>query len=224
MKRNLFKIIGVLVLCILLAGCGEKINKDSPLYKAKENMVSNVDNYDLKMSVTMNTDAGDVSISGDCKEDRKNETSYCKTTTLGVGTETYTDYKNKKTYSRVSDDYGLVNSSWTAADIKDVSTDQWLELNDFIFDVKEEESDGLTKYSGTIDIKKITGLLNRFDMPVDLGSFLSKDVAVEVYVNDKNYIDSMKVDLEVLGISMDAKLEYSNYNSAGNVVIPDNVK
>lgn len=224
MKRNIIKIFGVLLVCILLVGCGEKINTDSPLYKAKENMVKNVDNYDLKMTVTTNTGAGAVSIEGNCKEDRKNETSYCKTTTLGVGTETYTDYKGKKSYSRVVDDYGLVNSTWTAADIEDISTDQWLELNDFIFDVKEEESDGLTKYSGTLNIKKLMGLLGRFDLPVDVGSFLSKDVDVVVYVNDKNYIDSMTVDMEILGISMDVKLEYSNYNNAGTVVIPEEAK
>ena len=48
MKKNIIKLFGVLALCLLLVGCGEKINTDSPLYKAKENMVKNVDNYDLQ--------------------------------------------------------------------------------------------------------------------------------------------------------------------------------
>ena len=45
MKKGYLKILLILMLCIVLSGCGDKVNKDSALYKAKENMVNNVDNY-----------------------------------------------------------------------------------------------------------------------------------------------------------------------------------
>ena len=48
MKKGYLKILLILMLCIVLSGCGDKINKDSALYKAKENMVDNVDNYNMK--------------------------------------------------------------------------------------------------------------------------------------------------------------------------------
>lgn len=222
MKRNYFKILFVLLICILIAGCGDKINKDSALYKAKENMVNNVDNYNMDVKISVITDFGNVEADMYCKEDRDNEITYCKTDLGGLGTEDYTDNKNKYSYSKVYDTYGMTTTNeWTKVKLQDVKTDQWLGLNDYIFDLKEVDSEVGTKYTGVIELKKLLGLLENMDLPIDALSVLNKDIEVEVVISDDNYIDSMKFNINLMGIEMIVDIDYKDYNVAGEIVIPE---
>lgn len=221
MERKYFKVLMVLMLCILLSGCGDKINKDSAIYKAKENMLNNVDNYNMDISITVLTDFGNVDSKMNCTEDRKNEITYCKSSTLGVGTEDYTDSKNKYSYSKVYDDYGMTTSEWTKTKLAEVNTDQWLGLNDYVFDLNEEEVENGTKYSGNIELKKLLGMLENMDLPIDALKILNKDIPVEVVVDNDNYIDSMKFSINLMGIEMMVEIDYKDYNTAGEVVIPE---
>ena len=223
MKRNYFKILLVLFLCLVISGCEEKINKDSAIYKAKENMVENVDNYNMDINISVITDFGNVDVEMECKEDRKNEITYCKSNTLGVGTEDYTDNKNKYSYTKVYDDYGMTTSEWSKVKLQDVKTDQWLGLNDYIFNLTEETIDNGTKYKGTIELKKLLGLLEKFDLPIEALEILNKDIDVEVIVDTDNYIDYMKFNFVLMGIEMEVEIDYKDYNSAGDIVIPEEV-
>lgn len=223
MKKGFFKILLILMLCIVLSGCGDKVNKDSALYKAKENMVDNVDNYNMDINITVVTDFGNVDVDMNCHEDRKNEITYCKSNTLGVGTEDYTDNKNKYSYSKVYDDYGMTVNEWTKTKLQDVKTDQWLGLNDYIFDLKEETVENGTKYTGIIELKKLLGMLENMDLPIDALKILNKDIEVEVVVDNENYIDTMKFNFNLMGIDMIVEIDYNDYNNAGDIVIPEEV-
>lgn len=223
MKR-LFYMLVVFCSLFLITGCGDKINKDSPLYKAKENMVKNLDNYSMDASISLDSIDG-ATVNLQCKEDKKNELSYCKTSALSVGTEEYTDYKNKVSYSKIYDDLGVTtNNGWIKTKISSKEDDdQWLGLNDYIFELEEEKVDNGTKYSGVINLKKVFGLLKQFELPIDFGSFVNKDVDITVIVNNQNYIESMNMSFEVLSIKMNVELKYYNYNNTGSIVIPDEV-
>lgn len=223
MKKGYLKILLILMLCIVLSGCGDKVNKDSALYKAKENMVDNVDNYNMDINITVVTDFGNVDVDMNCHEDRKNEITHCKSNTLGVGTEDYTDNKNKYSYSKVYDDYGMTVNEWTKTKLQDVKTDQWLGLNDYIFDLKEESAPNGTKYTGIIELKKLLGMLENMDLPIDALKILNKDIEVEVVVDNENYIDTMKFNFNLMGIDMIVEIDYNDYNNAGDIVIPEEV-
>ena len=65
--------------------------------------------------------------------------------------------------------------------------------------------------------------LFQFELPIDFGSFVNKDVDITVIVNNQNYIESMNMSFEVLSIKMNVELKYYNYNNTGSIVIPDEV-
>ena len=222
--KKVFCVLIMICAVFLLSGCGDKINKDSPLYKAKENMVKNLDNYSMDANIALvNIDGAKVNL--ECKEDRKNEITYCRTNAVGVGTEEYTDNKNKVSYSKVYDTYGVTsNNEWTKTKLPSSEVDdQWLGLNDYIFELEEEKLDSGTKYSGIINLKKIFGLLEKFELPIDFASFMDKDVDITVIVNNDNYIERMSMSFEVLGVKMVIDLNYYDYNKVGDIVIPDEV-
>jgi len=222
--KKLFYVLVLFCSLLLISGCGDKINKDSPLYKAKENMVKKLDNYAMDANIALvNIEGAKVNLQ--CKEDRKNEITYCRTTAVGVGTEEYTDNKNKVSYSKVYDDYGVTTENeWVKTKLpSSEADDQWLGLNDYIFELEEEKMESGTKYSGIINLKKIFGLLEKFDLPIDFAGFMDKDVDITVIVNNDNYIEKMNMSFEVLGVKMVVDLNYYDYNKIGDVVIPDEV-
>jgi hypothetical protein len=135
------------------------------------------------------------------------------------------EYKGELNSAKVYDDYGVTTENeWVKTKLpSSEADDQWLGLNDYIFELEEEKMESGTKYSGIINLKKIFGLLEKFDLPIDFAGFMDKDVDITVIVNNDNYIEKMNMSFEVLGVKMVIDLNYYDYNKIGDVVIPDEV-
>lgn len=203
MKKILYSIICILALSCL-TGCGSeetKINRNSQLASAKEVMVNNLNNYSYDVSITVDTGIIPVSTTMNCKDDRKNQISYCSTSTYGVETEEYVDYKNKISYSKVTTLYGgdSSNGKWTSTKYSGGDTNTWLNLNDYIFNLKEESKNGGTYYTGTIDSKKLGNAISQ-TTDTDTSDIVSEDIEISVFVNSSNYIEKMSFTIEIMGI------------------------
>jgi len=227
MKKILYSIICILALSCL-TGCGSeetKINKNSQLASAKEVMVNNLNNYSYDVNITVDTGIIPVSTTMNCKDDRKNQISYCLTSTYGVETEEYVDYKNKISYSKVTTLFGgdSSNGKWTSTKYSGGDTNTWLNLNDYIFNLKEESKNGGTYYTGTIDSKKLGNAISQ-TTDTDTSDIVSEDIEISVFVNSSNYIEKMSFTIEIMGIEEVVEINYKNYNNSGDIVIPDEVK
>lgn len=228
MKKTLYLICTIMLL-ICITGCGSteaKINKDSKLASVKEVMMKDLNNYEYDVEITINTGIMPVTITMNCKDDRTNQNTYCYTSTYGVSTEEYVDYKNKITYSKVTAAYGgdSNNGKWTSSKHSGGNANTWLNLNDYIFNIKEENRDGGTYYTGTIDSKKVGSAISKVSEGVDPSKIVSDDIDITVFVNSSNYIEQMSFKMKIMGIEEVVKINYKNYNNSINVVIPDVAK
>lgn len=228
MKKILyFSLITLLVLCV--SGCckeGNKINSDSQLAAAKKIMTENLNNYSYDVEIITKTGIMDVTTNMSCKDDRKNEISYCSTSTYGVETEEYIDYKNKTTYSKVTVAFGgdSSNGKWTSAKYSGGDTNTWINLNDYIFNITEENRDEGTYYTGTIDSKKLAAAMSQVDSDVDTSNIVSDDIDIIVFINSSNYIEKMSFILEIMGIEEVVEINYKGFNTSGDIVIPSEAK
>lgn len=228
MKKILyFSLIVLFAIC--LSGCGKEnnvINTDSKLSAAKKVMTENLNNYSYDVKITTKTGIMDVTTNMSCKEDRKNKISYCYTSTYGVETEEYIDYKNNKTYSKITVAFGgdSNNGKWTSSKFNGGETNTWVNLSDYIFDLSEESRDGGTYYTGTIDSKKLAAAMSQVDSDVDTSSVVSDDINISVFVNSSNYIEKMSFTIEIMGIEEVVEINYKGFNQSGDIVIPSEAK
>lgn len=228
MKKILYlSLMVLLVICV--SGCGKdenRINSDSKLAAAKKVMTENLDNYSYDVVMTTKTGFMDVTTNMSCKDDRKNQISYCSTSTYGVKTEDYTDYKNKTNYSKVTTAFGgdSSNGKWTTTKYNGGDTNTWINLNDYIFDITEESRDGGTYYTGTIDSKKLAAAMSQIDSDVDTSNIVSDDINISVFINSSNYIEKMSFTIEIMGIEEEVEINYKGFNTSGDIVIPSEAK
>lgn len=228
MKKILyFSLIVLLVICI--SGCGKeenKINSNSELATAKRVMTENLNNYSYDVVMTAKTGIIDVTTNMSCKEDRKNQISYCETSTYGVKIEEYVDYKNQIYYSKTTAAFGgdSSNGKWTTSKYTSGDTNTWINLNDYIFDITEERKDGGTYYTGTIDSKKLTTAMSQIDSDVDTSNIVSDDIDIRVFVNSSNYIEKMSFTIEIMGIEEVVEINYKEFNTSGDIIIPSEAK
>lgn len=228
MKKILyFSLIALLMICV--SGCGNeenKINSDSKLVAAKKVMTENLNNYSYDVVMTTKTGIMDVTTNMSCKDDRKNQIGYCSTSTYGVKTEEYIDYKNKTNYSKVTTAFGgnSSNGKWTTTKYSGEDTNTWINLNDYIFNITEESRNGGTYYTGTIDSKKLAAAMSQVDSDVDTSNIVSDDIDISVFINSSNYIEKMSFTIEIMGIEEEVEINYKGFNTSGDIVIPSEVK
>ena len=228
MKKLLYSLLGIILL-IGVSGCGskeEKINVDSKLSAAKNNMINNLNNYSYDVVMTTKTGIIDVTTNMNCKDDKKNKISYCSTSTYGVETEEYVDYNNKITYSKVNVAFGgnSSNEKWTTTKYSGGDTNAWINLNDYIFDITEEHKDGGIYYTGIIDSKKLAVAMSQVDSDVDTSNIVSDDIPISVFINSSNYIEKMSFTIKIMGIEEEVEINYKGFNTSGDIVIPSEVK
>ncbi len=136
MKKILyFALMTLLVVCVSGYDKVEnRINSDSKLSAAKKVMTENLNNYSYDVVMTAKTEIMDVTTNMSCRDDRKDQVSYCSTSTYGVETEDYTDYKNKINYSKVTVAFGgdSSNGKWATTKYNGGETNSWINLNDYI--------------------------------------------------------------------------------------------
>lgn len=228
MKKILyFALIMMGIICV--SGCGKvenKVNNNSQLASAKKLMIENLNNFSYEAIITTKTGIIDITTTMECKEDRINEIAYCSSSTVGVETEEYIDYKNKIDYSRVYSLYSNdpSNGIWTKTKTQNSNTNSWINLNDYIFNITEESKNGGTYYTGTIDSKKLVEAITTVNSDVDMNDIVSDDIDITVFVNSSGYIEQMMCNMEIMGIDESIEINYSNFNSSGSITIPTEVK
>lgn len=227
MKKVRFLVIIAFVI-ICLTGCGKNdaINTDSKIVAAKNQMLNNLNNYSYDVKITTKTGIVDVTTNMNCKDDRINKIGYCYTSTVGVETEEYIDYANQVDYTKVSTLYGNDgnNGKWTKTKLKDNTSNSWINLSDYIFNLTEESKNGGTYYTGTINSKKLASAMAQADSNIDLNKIVSDDINIEVFVNSSNYIETMNYSIEIMGIKELVEINFKNYNTSGTIEIPSEVK
>lgn len=214
---------------ICSSGCSKEednVNSDSKLAIAKKNMTENLNNYSYDVVMTAKTGFIDITTTMNCKDDIKNQVSYCSMSTYGVESEEYIDYKNKTSYSKVTSVFGgdSSNGEWITTKYSGKDTNNWINLNDYIFDITEESKDGGTYYSGIIDSKKLADAMSQMDSEVDTSNMVDDDINISVFINSSNYIEKMSFTIEIMGIEEEVEVNYKGFNTSGDVVIPSEVK
>lgn len=220
-------IIFILFISLMVVGCNskEKKNSNSKLAEAKRLMNNNLENFSYDVNITMKTDFGDTTTKMNCKEDQKNEIAYCSLSTFGVQTKEYFDYKNKVMYTYVYSPYSASasNGIWTKKTINESSTSNWLNLSDYIYDLKEESRDGGMYYTGTIDSKKLASAMATTNSNVNMNNLVSEDIKIAVLVNKSGYIEQMSFDIKIMGVQESVDIRYHDYNTSGSLDIPKEV-
>lgn len=210
-------------------GCNSdenKVNNNSQLANIKKTMIDNLENFSYDANIIVHTGIIDTTLTMECKEDRKNEIGYCSTSSYGMQTEQYIDYKNNIEYSKVNSPYNTdsTNGIWTKQKLENQNTNSWLNLSDYIFNIKEESRSDGTSYTGTINSKKLASAMNSMDSNIDINNIIGNDINITVLVNRSNYIEQITFDMEIMGIKESVEINYKNYNSTGNIIIPTEVK
>lgn len=225
-KYLLFLILPIL----FITGCGNEnttVNTNSKLYEAKNAMINNLNNYSYDVKITTKTGIFDVTTSMNCKEDRVNKIGYCHTSTMGVETEEYIDYGNGVDYTKVTSTIGADpnNGKWTKTKFNGSSnSNSWINLNDYVFNINEESTNGGILYTGTIDSKKLASAMAQTDSSIDLDSIVSDDINISIFVNSNNYIETMNYTMEIMGIKEEVEIYYKGFNTSSSIEIPSEVK
>lgn len=225
-KLSFLFVITFTIIC--LTGCGKNdvINTDSNIVVAKNQMLNNLKNYSYDVKITTKTGIVDVTTNMNCKDDSVNKIAYCYTSTMGVEKEEYLDYANQMDYTKVSTIYGNDgnNGKWTKTKLNGTTSNTWINLSDYIFNLTEESKNGGTYYTGTIDSKKLAGAMAQSDSNIDLNKIVSDDIDIEVFVNSSNYIETMNYSIEIMGIKEYVEISFKNFNTSGTIEIPSEVK
>ena len=218
----------ILIAMICFTGCGKKdaTNTTSKIVAAKNQMLHNLKNYSYDVKITTKTGFFDVTTNMNCKDDSANKIAYCYTSTMGVKTEEYIDYANKMEYSKVTTLYGNDgnNGKWTKTKLNGSSSNTWVNLSDYIFNLTEESKNGGTYYTGTIDSKKLAKAMAQSDSNIDLNKVVSDDIDIEVFINSSNYIETMNFSIEIMGIKEYVEVTFKNFNTSGTITIPSEVR
>lgn len=227
MKKILY--LSLLILTICTTGCTKEkdvVNSNSELASAKKYMMQNLDNYSYDVKITAKTGFIDVSTDMTCKDDLKNQITYCSSSTYGVETEEYIDYKNQMTYSKVTVPFGgdSSNGKWTSNKYSGGNSNSWIGLSDYVFDLKSENRDGGTYYTGTINSKKLANAMSQADSNINVSNIVSNDINITVYVNSNNYIEKMTFTMEIMGIQEYVEIIYKGFDLTGNLSIPEEVR
>lgn len=220
------KIIVVLVLALIcFTGCNKEdaINTNSKVVTAKKQMLNNLDNYSYDVKIITKTGIMDVTSNMNCKVDQTSKITYCITSTMGIETKEYFDYENQVDYRQVTTS-GSSKGKWVKTKIKSDTTNSWLNLSDYIFDLNEETKNDGTYFTGTIDSKKLAAAMAQSDSSIDLGKIVSDDIKIKVFVNSENYIETMDYSIEIAGITEVVEINFKDYNTSGTIEIPSEVK
>ena len=219
----------VCILTIVITGCNlfrKDTITDTEVSRTKNSMNDKLNNYSIDVTITSQTPVADVDITMHCIEDNKNKIEYCKMSTLGIiETEQYIDYNNNKSYiksnSLLKDDDN--KDKWVIDEFKDKKySNPWIDLNDYLRDIKVENSNGGKLYKGTIGVKKLTSAISKTDKAsnIKIPSLDNKAIPIEVFINKDGYIEYANTSFKFVGIKEVINIKYSNYNSNKDLVLP----
>ena len=184
------------------------------------NLITDFDNYNVDVTMDMKVSGISMSATFNGTVDEKNQIEYLKMNMsfmgMSITSETYTDFKNGITYMSEP-----ITGGW----VKETGANQMINLNDVLDSLINMEN--VTKIDDNHFKVQITGndimrLLDASDTDLE---DIDGDINADVFTNN-GYIEEIKYDFSNLmdefeGFTMDMKI--SNYNNAGDVLIPSDV-
>ena len=152
--------------------------------------------------------------------------NYCTSSTYGVVTEEYVDYKNKMIYSRVTNPYDTSseNGKWSKTKYTGATNNSYVGLGNFVKNIEKTTKMDGTYYSGTIDSKKLIGIMDSMTGDDNASSIIGGDIDITMFVNNSNYLEETKFKMTIAGIDEEATVKYRNYNTSGSLEIPKDAK
>lgn len=225
MKKEFKKIFLLMSLVVLVFGftaCG--LFSKVSLEEANRKMTEELDNCNYKMNIT----AMGFSIDSTGTLDLKNDITYMKTSFFGISSEEYDDYGKGVKYS---DENSLFSedteaSKWVKSLIieEDDSNNEilsFVELSDYLSDIEIEDEDNGKRYSGIITADSLDKLSLAEGEVLEDSDSIDGDIEMEFFVNSDNYIESIDITYTTDEAEMKVLVEFSEFNKAGAVVIPD---
>lgn len=225
-----------LFMFVLLSGCEKATIKDT------QKKMSSLDNYSMNMRMDIKIKVSDQEVSMpikiNSKIDKKNKISYSKVTSFQGNNQISREVYSDTSKSGILTLYSKDNDSWIKKEKDSKSQANLMNIQELIAQStkskKIESSDKNTiHYEVTIDKETFKESLLSVENTSNIFDIVD-DVTMEVYVEkDTNYMSKIYADVNK---SVKAKIEnanltqftmevyFSNYNSAGYIKLPDEVK
>lgn len=190
---------------------------DNPIIEANNKMRSELSSYSYTATITTTAMGMDLDTFMDCIYDSVNKIEHCETELpMGMYQETYYDYANGYEYARMVSPYSFapVDEGWTKTAITNGSSAAMDISNGTTFsDIQSVAVENGTKYTG-----KISGFTILDSQTYEItGSLMS----FEAIVNNDGYLDSMTTELSTSNITQSVDMQYSDYDAAGTLSIPE---
>jgi outer membrane lipoprotein-sorting protein len=224
MKKYLTLAVCAMLSVLVITGCGSKKEdkkKDDALetFKTVKEKMAKLDNYDYEAVMVIESGFMDVETTMTCKDDRVNKITHCTSSTMGMETEEYLDYGNQIDYSR------SFGSDWTKTkvNVQNSNSDSYLTLGDYLTDYKEENKDGGKLITGKIPSSKISEALAQSGSE-DYSSMISNDIDLSIFVNKDGYMEKVYFTIEVMGMKENVTVTFKNFNTAGSIELPAELK
>ena len=198
--------------------------RDNSLLKTKEVMSTKLNNFSYNALVSTNVYGMKFNISLNCKEDRINKLGYCNVNSNIVSLEEYMDYKNNVTYTK-TDVITNDSFSWqknTHNNIGEVTP--ILNTLDHVSIQKKEKKDNGILYTGVINGKSLSGIFKTVNTAtsnrINISSLFKKKVPVTVFVNNDNYVENFSFTTNLVGISVNCNINYTDFNTTPSLSLP----
>lgn len=237
---KLKNIVLALTSVLLFAGCGN--NPAKTLEKVSSNM-SNLDNYEMKMTLNMGVKSEGVEMSIpiniSANVDEKNKKASMDTTIEMMGfkvtTESYLDMTDDETitYTKsVSDDDVWTKSTSKNQDISNIS--KIIEAGTNVTKKSTKEKD-VIYYQVTVTKEIMEKYMKEMGDTEDLADSveINDDVVMDVYISkDKKYLKKIYIDFskftkiedeEAEMTEFNLEISFDKFNEVGNVEIPKEV-
>ena len=190
---------------------------DNPIIEANNKMRNELSSYSYTATITTTAMGMDLDTFMDCIYDSVNKIEHCETELpIGMYQETYYDYANGYEYARMVSPYSFapVDEGWTKTAITNGSSAAMDISNGTTFsDIQSVAVENGTKYTG-----KISGFTIPDSQTYEItGSLMS----FEAIVNNDGYLDSMTTELSTSNITQSVDMQYSDYDAAGTLSIPE---
>ena len=209
----------ILIICFLLLITGCSFTKDAykktTLVKSLNNMNKKLNNYNYQANIELGIQGYKTNFSINCTKDNKKNLEYCITNDSGFHTEIYYDYDNLTEYLKQND-----NKNWEKLKIgKNNINYSWFTLITSMSDIKETKKDNQTIYKGKIEISKLISIIP--NSKLNVFKKINKKIDVSVYLDRNDNITKIEVDGNIMTFSTKINIEYSNFNIAEDILLPN---
>ena len=183
-----------------------------------KNLFADVDNYTFTATVSVSGMESTMK----CKTDMVNKITYCATSTMGMETEQYVDYKNGYSYQKINSSLMGGSNEWEKekiyGELPEYGND-YASLVDYVKDLEVENKNGGKLYTGKIDATKIAEAMD--DAGTNYGDLISGDIEAEFFVNADGYLEYVNYSMEIMGMTADTSIKFSDYNTTGEIELPE---